>query len=65
MRRSDSNPAQTDVTSQDQKREMSGRSLRRLRRFLTLLWSILGMIFPVVDVLARIGAGKTFSRHWA
>jgi NADH dehydrogenase FAD-containing subunit/uncharacterized membrane protein YphA (DoxX/SURF4 family) len=39
---------------------MSGRLLRRLRRFLTLLWSILGMIFPVVDLLARIGAGKSF-----
>jgi hypothetical protein len=61
MRRSGSNPAQTGVISQGQKREMSDPSLRRLRRFLTLLWSILGIIFPVVDVLARTGAGKTSS----
>jgi NADH dehydrogenase FAD-containing subunit/uncharacterized membrane protein YphA (DoxX/SURF4 family) len=39
---------------------MSGRSLRSLRRFLNLWRSILVMIFPIVDVLARIGAGKTF-----
>ena len=39
---------------------MSRRSFRSLRRFLNLWRSILSMIFPVVDVLARVGAGKTF-----
>jgi NADH dehydrogenase/putative oxidoreductase len=39
---------------------MSSRSLRRLRRFLNGWRSVLGGIFPIVDVLARIGAGKTF-----
>jgi NADH dehydrogenase FAD-containing subunit/uncharacterized membrane protein YphA (DoxX/SURF4 family) len=39
---------------------MSGRSLRSLRRSLNLWRSILAMIFPIVDVLARIGAAKTF-----
>jgi uncharacterized membrane protein YphA (DoxX/SURF4 family) len=39
---------------------MSGRSLRSLRRLLNLWRSIRAMIFPIVDVLARIGAGKTF-----
>ena len=39
---------------------MSGRYWRSLRRLLNLWRSILVMIFPIVDVLARIGAGKTF-----
>lgn len=39
---------------------MSSRSLRSLRRLLNLWRSILVMIFPIVDALARIGAGKTF-----
>jgi NADH dehydrogenase FAD-containing subunit/uncharacterized membrane protein YphA (DoxX/SURF4 family) len=39
---------------------MSSRSLRSLRRLLNLSRSILVMIFPIVDALARIGAGKTF-----
>ncbi len=39
---------------------MSGRSLRSLRRLLNLWRSILVVIFPIVDVLARIGAGETF-----
>jgi hypothetical protein len=39
---------------------MSGRLLRSLRRLLNLSRSIIVMIFPIVDVLARIGASKTF-----
>jgi uncharacterized membrane protein YphA (DoxX/SURF4 family) len=39
---------------------MFGRSLRSLRRLLNLWRSIRVMIFPIVDVLARIGAARTF-----
>ena len=39
---------------------MSGRSLRSLRHFLNPWRSILATIFPLIDVLARVGAGKTF-----
>ena len=39
---------------------MSGRSLRSLRHFLNPWRSILAIIFPLIDVLARVGAGKTF-----